>query len=78
MRAQSSKEFKSTVENVLKDVEKRSGVSTDSPDFIALKSLLKRRVLEVESAKGVDRPVVRDWTRGRFHRSDKPGSLRDH
>ena len=71
MRARSSKEFKNTVEDVLKNVEKRSGVSTDSPDFVALKSLLKKRVIEVESAKGSERPIVRDWTKGRFHRGDK-------
>ena len=68
MRASYSKKFKDTVENVLANVEKKSGVSPDHPDYVALKSLLKRRVREVESAKSEERPLVRDWTRGRFHR----------
>jgi hypothetical protein len=71
MRAQSSKEFKNTVKSVLESVEKGSGLSADNPDLIALKSLLKRRVREVESSKSGERPVVRDWTRGRFHRGRK-------
>ena len=71
MRAQSSKEFKNTVKSVLESVEKGSGLSADNPDLIALKSLLKRRVREVESSRSGERPVVRDWTRGRFHRGRK-------
>lgn len=67
MRAQSSKQFKNAVEDVLRNVESRSGLSADNPDFVALKSLLKRRIRELESAKSGERPVVRDWTRGRFH-----------
>jgi hypothetical protein len=69
MRA--SKEFKNTVKNVLEKVERGSGVPSDNPDFVALKSLLKRRVREVESSKSGERPVIRDWTRGRFHRYTK-------
>ena len=69
MRASFSNEFKNTVKNVLANVEKRSGVSPDNPDFVALKSLLKRRVREIEASKNGERPVVRDWTRGRYHRT---------
>lgn len=68
MRAQTSREFKNRVKNVLENVERGSGVSADNPDFVALKSLLKRRVRELESSKDGERPVIRDWTRGRFHR----------
>jgi len=68
MRASSSsKEFKDTVKELLVNVERKSGVSPDHPDFVALKTLLKRRVREVESSKNGERPLVRDWTRGRFH-----------
>ena len=49
MRASLSKEFKDTVKKVLANVEKKSGVAPDNPDFVALKRLLKRRVREVES-----------------------------
>ena len=69
MRALSSKGFKDKVKNVLANVEKKSGISRDNPDFVALKSLLKRRVREVESSKEGDKPLVRDWTRGRLHRT---------
>jgi hypothetical protein len=68
MRASLAKKFKNTVKNVLANVEKKSGVSPDDPDFVALKSLLKRRVREVESSKDGERPIVRDWTRGRMNR----------
>jgi hypothetical protein len=67
MRASISKEFKNKVKNVLAKVEKAAGVSPDNPDFVALKSLLKRRVHEIESSKNDERPLVRDWTKGRFH-----------
>lgn len=66
MRASSLKNFKDRVNDVLANVEKKSGVPPDDPDFVALKRLLKRRVREVESSKNGERPVVRDWTRGRF------------
>lgn len=69
MRAISSKGFKDKVKSVLANVEKKSGISPDNPDFVALKSLLKRRVREVESSKEGDKPIVRDWTRGRLHRT---------
>jgi hypothetical protein len=69
MRASLSKDFKNTVKNVLENVEKGSGVAPDNPDFVALRSLLKRRVREVESSKNGERPIVRDWTKGRFHRT---------
>ena len=69
MRAISSKGFEDKVKNVLANVQKKSGVSPDNPDFVALKSLLKRRVHEVESSKEGERPIVRDWTRGRLHRT---------
>jgi hypothetical protein len=69
MRASLSKEFKDTVKKVLANVEKKSGVAPDNPDFVALKRLLKRRVREVESSKSDERPVVRDWTKGRHHRT---------
>jgi len=69
MRAFSSKEFKAKVKNVLANVMQRSGVSPDNPDFVALKSLLKKRAREVESSKDGERPIVRDWTRGRLHRT---------
>jgi hypothetical protein len=69
MRASLPRNFKNTVKNVLANVEKKSGVAPDNPDFVALKSLLKRRVREVESSKNGERPLVRDWTRGRFHRT---------
>jgi hypothetical protein len=68
MRASFSKEFKNKVKNVLANVEKAAGVSPDNPDFVALKSLLKRRAREIETSKDGDRPLVRDWTKGRFHR----------
>jgi hypothetical protein len=69
MRASLSRDFKNTVKNLLENVEKRSGVAPDHPDFVALRSLLKKRVREVESAKDGERPIVRDWTKGRFHRT---------
>jgi len=69
MRASFSKKFKDRVKKVIANVEKRSGVAPDNPDFVALKSLLKRRVREVENANTEERPVVRDWTKGRFHRT---------
>jgi hypothetical protein len=68
MRAPLSKQFKNTVKNVLANVERKSGVSPDNPDFVALKRLLKSRVREVESSKNGERPLVRDWTTGRMHR----------
>jgi len=68
MRASLSKKFKDTVKNVIANVEKRSGVSPEDPDFVALKSLLKRQVREVESSKDGKRPLVRDLTTGRMHR----------
>jgi hypothetical protein len=71
MRASLSKEFRNTVKNVLANVEKRSGVAPDNPDFVALRSLLKRRVREIESSRNDERPLVRDWTRGRFHSTRK-------
>ena len=67
MRASISKEFKNKVKNVLANVEKDADVSSDNPDFVALKSLLKRRAHEIESSKNDERPLVRDWTKGRFH-----------
>jgi len=67
MRASSLKNFKDRVNDVLANVEKKSGVAPDDPDCVALKRLLKRRVREVESSKNGERPVVRDRTRGRFH-----------
>ena len=67
MRASSSKEFGNTVRALLKSVEKTSGVAPDNPDLVALKSLLKRRVREVAASKNGEKPIVRDWTRGRFH-----------
>jgi hypothetical protein len=69
MRASLSSDFKNTVKIVLENVEKRSGVAPDNPDFVALRSLLKKRVREVESAKDGERPIVRDWTKGRLHRT---------
>jgi len=68
MRASISREFKNKVKNVLANVEKDTGVSPDNPDFVALKSLLKRRAHEIEASKNDERPLVRDWTKGRFHR----------
>lgn len=68
MRALSSNHFRDKVQNVLSNVEKKSGVSPDNPDFVALKKLLKKRVREVESSRNGARPIVRDWTRGRMHR----------
>lgn len=68
MRASISNRFRDTVKNVLANVKKKSGVSPDDPDFVALRSLLKRRIREVESSRTGERPVVRDWTRGRQHR----------
>ncbi len=68
MRATCSKDFKDKVKDVLENVERNSGVSPDNPDFVALKSLLKRRVRELKSWIRGERPVVRDWTRGRMHR----------
>lgn len=68
MRASLSKEFGNRVKNVLENVEKRSGVAPDDPDFVALRCLLKRRVREMASSKNGERPTVRDWTRGRLHR----------
>ncbi len=64
----SSNRFRDKVKNVLANVEKKSGVSPDNPDLIALRHLLKKRVREVESSKNGERPIVRDWTRGRMHR----------
>lgn len=69
MQASFSEKFKDRVKKVLANVEKRSGVAPDDPDFVALKSLLKRRVHEVETSKSEERPIVRDWTKGRFHRT---------
>ena len=68
MRASFSKKFKNTVKNVIANVEKKSGVSADNPDFVALKCLLNRRVREVELSRNGERPIVRDWTSGRMHR----------
>jgi len=68
MRASLSRNFKNTVKDVIANVEKKSGVSPDNPDFVTLKSLLKRRVREVEASKSGERPIVRDWTSGRMHR----------
>lgn len=68
MRASLSKDFGNRVKTVLENVEKRSGVAPDNPDFVALRSLLKRRVREMASSKNGQKPIIRDWTRGRFHR----------
>ena len=68
MWASSSREFGNRVKIVLEDVEKRSGLAPDNPDFVALRCLLKRRVREIAASKNGERPIVRDWTRGRFHR----------
>ena len=69
MRASSSNKFKDAVQNVLANVQKKSGLPPDNPDFATLKRLLKNRVREVESSKTGERPIVRDWTRGRLHRT---------
>jgi len=69
MRASLSKEFGNTVKTVLENVEKRSGVAPDHPDLVALRSLLKRRIREIAASKNGEKPIVRDWTRGRFHRN---------
>lgn len=68
MRASMSKQFGDAVKNVLENVERRSGVAPDDPDFVALRSLLKRRVREVAASKNGERPMVRDWSSGRFNR----------
>ena len=69
MRASSSNKFKDAVQNVLANVQKKSGLPPDNPYFATLTRLLKNRVREVESSKTGERPIVRDWTRGRLHRT---------
>ena len=68
MRASLTRDFGNRVKIVLEDVKRRSGLAPDNPDFVALRCLLKRRVREMAASKNGERPIVRDWTRGRFHR----------
>lgn len=56
MWASSSREFGNRVKIVLEDVEKRSGLAPDNPDFVALRCLLKRRVREIAASKNGERP----------------------
>ena len=69
---QLAKQLADGIRRTIFKVERTAGLRPDNAELLSLKTILRRRIRELEHASDPEHPPMADWTRGRerrvFHR----------